>query len=327
MRYVLLIGALTIAGVAAFACGADAVTVVSDDGGAPNQDGGGTTTTGDGGFRSDFDASGEGTAGTGAATGLPCDVQAIIENRCIACHDGTMAAAGAPPMLNYGDLVAKSKVDPTKTVAQEAVVLMQSKTMPMPPPPAVGPDPTEIQTFADWVNAGSPGNSMSCTSYVPPADGGAPDGGGTITDAGTVDASPTCSSGTYWKNGNDGDPAMNPGMACNACHQVKGGPNLAFAGTVYKTAHEPDLCDGEKPPPTLTVIITDAMGRTQNMTVNSAGNFQAGRQSPPLKAPFGAKVTDGTKTRSMIGTVSSGDCNSCHTVTGKNGAPGRIMAP
>ena len=40
-----------------------------------------------------------------------------------------------------------------------------------------------------------------------------------------------------------------------------------------------------------------------------------------------AVVTDGVKTRQMQGTVTSGDCNSCHTVNGTNGAPGRIMAP
>ena len=28
------------------------------------------------------------SAGTGAATGLPCDVQQLFENRCIGCHLG-----------------------------------------------------------------------------------------------------------------------------------------------------------------------------------------------------------------------------------------------
>jgi predicted CXXCH cytochrome family protein len=29
----------------------------------------------------------------------------------------------------------------------------------------------------------------------------------------------------------------------------------------------------------------------------------------------------------MSGAVTAGDCNSCHTEQGANGAPGRIMAP
>jgi hypothetical protein len=242
-----------------------------------------------------------------------------------------------PPLLNYDNLVAKSTVDPSKNMAQESLVRMQSTTSPMPPKPAEAPDPTEIQTFSDWVNAGTPINPKSCTDAPPPATDGGTTGGGTGSDGGTpvtdgggtTDAgNPTaCTSGTYWKNGNNGDPAMNPGLACNACHQVMGGPNLAFAGTVYTNSHEPDLCNGKAPPPTLTVIVTDVMGNTQNITVNSAGNFQTRRASPPLKAPFHAKVTDGTKTRAMVGSVTSGDCNSCHTQAGKNGAPGRIMAP
>src|SRR3954468_2592609 len=52
-----------------------------------------------------------GPAGSGLATGLPCDVQAVIENRCIACHDGN--TAGAPKMLDYLDLLKPSKADAT----------------------------------------------------------------------------------------------------------------------------------------------------------------------------------------------------------------------
>ena len=49
--------------------------------------------------------------------------------------------------------------------------------------------------------------------------------------------------------------------------------------------------------------------------------------SNKLTAPYSAKVFDGTKTRVMVGKVTSGDCNFCHTAAGKNGAPGRILAP
>src|SRR6476620_7668816 len=49
----------------------------------------------------------EAPAGTGGNTGLPCDVQAVLENRCIACHDGSKAV----PMLSYTDLTKPSSVD------------------------------------------------------------------------------------------------------------------------------------------------------------------------------------------------------------------------
>jgi hypothetical protein len=340
MRQVMIVASLALfaGGAAAIACSSESALTNSADGGADgggtsDQDGGGTTDNGGGSDAgssgSNTDAGPLGQAGTGAATGLPCDVQATIENRCLACHDGTMKGAGAPPMLNYNDLMVKSSSDPTKSLAQEAAVRMNANgAMQMPPPPAVKCDPSEIADWESWVEAGTPENPMSCTP--PAADAGATDGGTTDSGTTTLDAGAdggACTSGKYWTGGNTPDPNMNPGEACMACHQVKGGPNLSFGGTIYTGSHEPDLCYGVAPPPTLTVTVTDRTGRSVSVFATSDGNFQVPVQNPALRAPFKANISDGKKTRSMIGQVTSGDCNSCHTVAGKNGAPGRIMAP
>lgn len=251
-----------------------------------------------------------GAAGTGANTGLPCDVQAILEDRCITCHSGTYP----PPLLTYENLTAPAPSDPKKSLAAAALERMKSVTAPMPPPPAVGPDATEITTFEAWVNAGTP-RAAACTSL--------PDGGAPAAPTANPYATPTvCTSGKT--STADEGTSMKPGMACNACHQREGGPNLRVAGTVYKTAHEPDNCVGAAPPPQLTVIITDARGRKISLPVNSAGNFSTRSK---LSAPYRAEITDGTKTRAMAGSVTTGDCNSCHTEQGANGAPGRVMAP
>jgi hypothetical protein len=250
-----------------------------------------------------------GPAGSGLATGLPCDVQAVLENRCIACHSND----SPPRLLNYDDLLAPSKVDPTKSMAEMSLARM--KAAEMPPMPAEPPEDDEIQTFEDWVAAGTPQGEM-CTD--PPPDGGSPDGA-LPPDAGVV-----CTSGTTWNGGNAPSPLMNPGQACLACHQVMGGPNYRAAGTVYKTLHEPDNCNGAGPPPQLRVIITDANNRTFEMPVNAAGNFFMRNR---IRVPYRARVTDGTNTRTMQGSVTSGDCNSCHTLAGARGAPGRIQAP
>ena len=260
----------------------------------------------------------EGPAGSGLSTGLPCDVQGIIENRCIACHAGELP----PPLLDYEDLKAPSKKYPGKTMAEAALEEMKAKTMP--PTPAVPPEDDEIASFEEWVNGGTQKNPEACTTPPPaggtPGDGGlgdaGPDGGGAVK----------CTSGKTWMGGNDGSPLMNPGQACNACHQQQGGPNLRIAGTVYPSLHEPNNCIGSAPPPQLRVVVTDSRNRVFNMRVNASGNFvteNGARPRPPLKAA----VTDGVKTRQMVGTVTSGDCNSCHTQNGVNGAPGRIMAP
>ncbi len=112
-----------------------------------------------------------------------------------------------------------------------------------------------------------------------------------------------------------------------ACHQVMGGPNLSFAGTIYTALHEPDLCYGQAPPPVLTVTVTDKTGRSVSVLASDDGNFQVPVQNPALKAPFRATITNGKTMRAMVGPITSGDCNSCHTEAGKNNAPGRIMAP
>ena len=61
-----------------------------------------------------------------------------------------------------------------------------------------------------------------------------------------------------------------------------------------------------------------------NVPVNTVGNFSTRARIVP---PFKVKVTSGAKERVMAGALTAGDCNSCHTVAGVNGAPGRIMAP
>lgn len=258
-----------------------------------------------------------GPAGSGLATGLPCDVQGVIENRCIACHQGE----SPPPLLDYADLSAPSTKDPTKSRAAVAVELMKAGLMP--PQPAVPAEDDEIAAFENWVNGGLAKNPESCTPI--PADAGAPplpdDAGADAGDAGVV----TCTSGQTWMG--QPSPLMHPGRACLNCHQQQGGPNLRIAGTVYPTLHEPDDCIGSAPPPRLTVIVTDSRPvrpRTVRMQVNVSGNFFTRERLTP---PFRVTVTDGRNTRSMNQAVTSGDCNSCHTQDGANGAPGRIMAP
>lgn len=250
-------------------------------------------------------------AGTGAATGLPCDVQQLLENRCIGCHLGP----SPPPLLTYTDL-EKPSSDPAKNLAQKSIERMKSATSPMPPAPAVAPTAAEIATFEAWVTAGTP---MGAVCTPPPGDAGAPDAGGVTNPYNT----PTvCTSNKTWNNGNEGSSVMRPGGACITCHTMRGGPAYTVAGTVYPTAHEPNDCDGVNG--AVTVVVTDANGVVTNVAVNSVGNFNSRAN---IVAPFHVKVNSGAKVRAMAGALTAGDCNSCHTVTGVNGAPGRVMAP
>ncbi len=125
-----------------------------------------------------------------------------------------------------------------------------------------------------------------------------------------------CTSGVVWM-GLTG-PNMDPGDTCTSCHS-----SFQIAGTVYPTAHEFTDCDGVTGS-NLSVVITDANGTMQTLAVDAAGNFYS---TKTVVMPFHAKVLSKTAERDMLATQSSGDCNLCHSPTGLNGAPGRIMAP
>ena len=151
---------------------------------------------------------------------------------------------------------------------------------------------------------------------------------GTGGDAVVTDpfaAGPTCTSGLTWTRGDHGDEDMNPGRACIDCHsQQADAPKLSIAGTLYPTAHEPDLCDGVDAASGAQVTITGADGVAFTLSPNAAGNF---RSQKKVALPFRAKVTYMGRERAMATPQSSGDCNSCHTQAGANGAPGRVVLP
>jgi hypothetical protein len=74
------------------------------------------------------------------------------------------------------------------------------------------------------------------------------------------------------------------------------------------------------------VVITDANNAETRLTPNSMGNFYLERVS--IAIPFHAKVVNGSGgVLEMAAAQTVGDCNSCHTQTGANAAPGRILAP
>jgi hypothetical protein len=140
-------------------------------------------------------------------------------------------------------------------------------------------------------------------------------------DAGDPNGGAICTSNKHWTDGNTGNAVMHPGAACIACHKQMNGPTFLIAGTVYPTSHEPTDCDGVK---AVTINVTDAKGKKATIVSNAAGNFNF---TGALTAPFKIVASANGRDRAMSGTAPTGDCNSCHTQDGANGAPGRILAP
>jgi hypothetical protein len=141
------------------------------------------------------------------------------------------------------------------------------------------------------------------------------------------DAPPTCSSGSFWPGNFTGATWMMPGAACISCHRhyLAYAPLFSVAGTVFKTAHEPDKCYGVPVEVGAKIVITDANDVERILPVAGRGNF--GEVLTGLAMPYRAKVVVGDKERVMLTPQTNGDCNACHTQFGAEGALGRIILP
>jgi hypothetical protein len=199
---------------------------------------------------------------------------------------------------------------------------------PLPPVPAA-----EINAFDTWVAGGMPAGHCDGTP-----------------DAGMVTL--TCTSGQSWTGGNNGAFDMNPGWACVSCHlgnnfngqnppppKSKVDEAWFFMGTVYPSLNERDRCKA-RPPSSVRVEILDMSGNvvvTMTPSANS-GNFASDSRlahstrafrynATNVPLPYRARVWNGEASRTMMTPQTVGDCNTCHTERGSNGAAGRIVYP
>lgn len=245
--------------------------------------------------------------------GLPCEVRATLADHCQTCH-GAKPSNGAPfPLVSYQDLTRKNTAG--VVIADRVLERIKSATRPMPPLPSSPLSGAEIAAFEAWATAGTPASAADCKAMPGPFDGPV-----------------VCTSGQSWPGGNRGNPVMHPGLACIACHQRgddvalapddDDAPQFRIAGTVYPTGHEPNDCNGAA---TGSVEVSNAAGMViATLPVNSVGNFFSTAAVP---AGFHVAVVANGKRRAMVMSPPKGDCNSCHTTAGANGAPGRITLP
>lgn len=262
---------------------------------------------------SDSTPGSDGNAAPGDFSGLPCEVASLLGEHCTGCHGAT--PVGAPmSLLTLQDLKGDSKSSPGQSYAALSVVRMRSADKPMPPSGARVPE-SELRAFELWVEAGMPEGSC-----------------GDVTDP--FDTPVTCTTDSYWTRGDKKSERMHPGVACIDCHrrgvadddgEVERGPEFGFAGTVYATAHEPNDCNGaDGKDGVVRIEVTDAEGFVHRAEVNDVGNFFF---EDTVRYPITARVLYQGRERVMGTPQDSGDCNGCHTESGDDGAPGRIMLP
>jgi uncharacterized membrane protein len=285
-----------------------------------------TGTCGGGGTGGNFGSGGSsgagGQPGAGGSSGvrdagvpggtLPCAVQTLLVTRCDSCHGNTPAGGAPRSLVTYSDLTNPDPTNTAMTEAQVALARMQSTTSPMPPVPAAAATAAEIATLQNWISGGYPSGSCGGDAGAPPND--------------PLNAPPTCTSKVTYGGGTDGGGAMYPGRACINCHGSSGeAPKFVIAGTLYPTGHEPDNCNGANGTNGAKIVVTGNNGTSITLVPNAAGNFYTSTALPP---PYKAKVVNAAGVeRVMSSTAPTGDCNSCHTQTGANLAPGRITMP
>ncbi|MEW6432813.1 MAG: hypothetical protein AB1730_15015 [Myxococcota bacterium] len=249
----------------------------------------------------------------GGVAGLPCDVAAFVASKCASCHRSPPTGGATFPLLGRADFLAPSPTYAGWNLGQRSSARLHDTAMPMPPTYSPQPTAAELATFDGWISSGMPEGACGAV------DAGVPDAGPAPT---------TCSTNSFWTSGDHGSGDMNPGLACKTCHASKAFfKQYPFSGTVYPSLHEQDRCNA-RPPTGTKIEILDKNGNVAlTMTPSgTSGNFHSSLLVS-VAMPYTARLTANGRTSTMTTPQTNGDCNTCHTEQGKNGALGRIVWP
>jgi hypothetical protein len=144
-------------------------------------------------------------------------------------------------------------------------------------------------------------------------------------------AAPRCTSGELWHRNRQEGPEHLPGSPCNRCHHEDNAasghgeaPIFNFAGTVYPTAHEPELCIAPAGMGGQVVVVYES-GQVAIAPINATGNFM--HHAEANAGAYLAKVIWNGRERQKRNPQTEGDCNTCHSAEGHEGAPGRFVLP
>lgn len=259
-----------------------------------------------------------------APRGLPCDVDAVLEQRCRACHGA--AQTDLPALTSHDEFMAPAPSQPEKRLAERVLERTAATEGRMPPPPRPPLTDEERGVLTAWGAAGFPRGACGdvAEDAGPSADADVPPRDAAPGDASTFDAASQCASGRFWSSTATGAD-MNPGRACIACHfENTGEPKLVAGGTVYAATREPDRCYGEAG---VVVAIDDAEVRTLRLTTGPTGNFSVKVGAATIAAPYAVRILFDGREKASQTPHTLGDCNGCHTATGANGASGRLTLP
>jgi cytochrome c551/c552 len=106
-----------------------------------------------------------------AGNGLPCSVSALLVKKCQSCHASDPKFGAPMPLVTRADLVAPSKSDASRRVAELVTARIHDAARPMPAPPNTRLTAAELKLLDDWVASGTPATSNACTTSPAPSGG------------------------------------------------------------------------------------------------------------------------------------------------------------
>ncbi len=121
-------------------------------------------------------AGGAGGGGGATASGLPCDVDRILQDSCRSCHQASPKFGAPMPLVTHADLHAPLKSDASKMVYEQITARIHDDKSPMPPPPNEPLSAEDAGVLDAWIAAGAPESDEACGGAGGGGAGGAPMG-------------------------------------------------------------------------------------------------------------------------------------------------------
>lgn len=149
---------------------ATAACSVAEDAGAQSNNDNNTSTDGNQSPQSG-DPSGSGSGSDGrveTATGLPCEVDAVLKTRCQTCHASPPKYGASTALVTWDDL---QKAGPGGSSNKKVYELVKERigdaTRPMPPSPNPRLSDKEQAAITDWIAAGAKASADRCKNERP----------------------------------------------------------------------------------------------------------------------------------------------------------------
>jgi len=117
------------------------------------------------------------TSPSDSLTGLPCEVQSILVNRCQLCHNQNLDYGAPMPLTRWDDFQSASPPLSNRTVAELVRTRIHDPVSPMPPPNQRPLSAGQRATLDDWLAGGAERSDQDCSARdaglldEPPAPG------------------------------------------------------------------------------------------------------------------------------------------------------------